>query len=64
MNKVDMLTEMEAKAIEKGVEKGKEERSMELAIEFLKNGYPIEEISKISEIPIDDLKKEYEKIKK
>ena len=55
MNKVDMVREIE----EEGIEKGK----LEVGINFLKKGYPIEEVSEMSEIPIEDLKREYEKVK-
>ena len=59
MNKVDMVREIEEEGIKKGIEKGK----LEVGINFLKKGYPIEEVSEMSEIPIEDLKREYEKVK-
>ena len=56
MNKVDMVQEF--------INDGRIEGRIEVGINLLNEGCPIEKASKICKISIEDLKREYEKIKK
>lgn len=46
-----------AEGIDKGIEKGKEEGRREVAIQLLRSGFPIEQVSKASSVSAERLKK-------
>ena len=48
---------------EKGYDDGKEKSSIEIGIKLLNENFPIKKVSQLTDIPIEKLKKEYDKYK-